>query len=543
VVGLTQAKRGDLTNENNTFQLFVAVAFRASVGFVRLRAGLGAAITLWVLGGSALMLVGRPASAVPPFARQTGLACEACHTLPPELTPFGRRFKLNGYTLTTRPPLVNDIDDHKRNTLWLTDLPGIAVLAQMNYSHYDRAPPDTGQPYPAHAQSDTVQFPDQFSLVYAGAVSDKVGAWLQLTYNGQSGSVGIDNIDIRYSDHTYDNKWVWGVTANNYLTFQDVWNGIGSYTIPNFNTVSLSTGGVAGTGTSGPILNALGPGVAAGIGAYAFFNDSLYFELSEYHSAVPGGSSPVVDSVSLAANGGAIDRFAPYARIAYERDWGYHSAEIGGSALYVNWIPSVGFISAQQQLAANEAAIAAGTPGTPPYTPGQTFNPGAINRYTDLSVDWQYQYNGQHNIFGFLGHVTHERQQNSSQLVAATFTGASSPIYTNPTDTLTQLLVTGEYFRDRRYGGLVSFTRTTGTYDPLLNGGNGSPANQYETFELDYVPWLNFRLILQYDAYQVVANNQSPFNLSNATFPNSPGFTNIKASNNNTWVLGLWMDY
>jgi hypothetical protein len=507
---------------------------------------LAALAVTWAVGASALMLISQPASAVPPFARQTGLACEACHTLPPELTPFGRRFKLNGYTLTTRPPLVNDIDDHKRNTLWLTDLPGIAVLAQMNYSHYDRAPPDTGQPYPAHAQSDTVQFPDQFSLVYAGAVSDKVGAWLQLTYNGQSGSVGIDNIDIRYSDHTFDNKWVWGITANNYLTFQDVWNGIGSYTIPNFNTVSLATGGVAGAGTTGPILNALGPGVAAGIGAYAFFNDSLYFELSEYHSAVPGGSSPVVDSVSLAANGGAIDRFAPYARIAYERDWGYHSAEIGASGLYVNWIPSVGYISAQQLLAANAAAVAAGTPGMPPYTPGQTFNPGAINRYTDLSVDWQYQYNGQHNIFGFLGHVTHERQQNSPQLVAATFTGSTpsgNAIYTNPTDTLTQFLVTGEYFRDRRYGGLVSFTRTTGTYDPLLNGGNGSPANQYETFELDYVPWLNFRILLQYDAYQVVANNQSPFNLSNATFPNSPGFTNIKASNNNTWVLGLWMDY
>ena len=103
------------------------------------------------------------------------------------------------------------------------------------------------------------------------------------------------------------------------------------------------------------------------------------------------------------------------------------------------------------------------------------------------------------------------RQQSSNQLVAATFTGASSPIYTNPTDTLTQSLVTGEYFRNRRYGGLVSFTRTTGTSDPLANGGNGSPANQYETFELDYVPWLNVRFILQYDAYQVVANNQNPF--------------------------------
>ncbi len=504
---------------------------------------LGAVATLWAIGASALMLVAQPARAIPPFARQTGLACEACHTLPPELTPFGRRFKLSGYTLTTRPPLVNDIDDYKRNTLWLTDLPGIAVLAQLNYSHYNRAPPDTGQPYPAHAQSDTYQFPDQFSLAYAGAVSDKVGAWMQLTYNGQAGSVGIDNIDIRYSDHTYDNKWLWGITANNYLTFQDVWNGIGSYTIPNFNTVSLATGGVAGAGTTGPILNALGPGVVAGIGAYVFWNDSLYFEVTAYHSAVAGGSSPVVDSVSLAANGGAVDRFAPYVRIAYERDWGYHSAEIGGSALYVDWIPSVGYISKQQQLAANEAAIAAGTPGTPPYTPAQTFNPGVINRYTDLSVDWQYQYNGQHNIFGFLGHVTHERQQNSDQLVAATFTGASSPVYTNPTDTLTQVVVTGEYFRNRRYGGLVSLTRTRGTWDPLLNGGNGSPANQYETFELDYVPWLNFRLILQYDVYQVVANNQSPFNLSNATFPNSPGFTNIRAGNNNTWVLGLWMDY
>jgi hypothetical protein len=76
---------------------------------------------------------------------------------------------------------------------------------------------------------------------------------------------------------------------------------------------------------------------------------------------LPATQSPTVDSVSLAANGGAVDKFAPYARIAYERDWGYHSAEIGASALYVNWIPSAGYVSAQQQLAAN-AAAAAGSP-------------------------------------------------------------------------------------------------------------------------------------------------------------------------------------
>ena len=37
--------------------------------------------------------------AVPSFARQTGMNCVACHTSFPELTPFGREFKLNGYTL------------------------------------------------------------------------------------------------------------------------------------------------------------------------------------------------------------------------------------------------------------------------------------------------------------------------------------------------------------------------------------------------------------------------------------------------------------
>ena len=36
-----------------------------------------------------------PSWAVPSFARQTGMACAACHTVFPELTPFGREFKLN----------------------------------------------------------------------------------------------------------------------------------------------------------------------------------------------------------------------------------------------------------------------------------------------------------------------------------------------------------------------------------------------------------------------------------------------------------------
>src|SRR5579863_2161951 len=40
----------------------------------------------------------QPASAIPSFARQTGQPCSTCHTAFPELTPYGRQFKLSGYT-------------------------------------------------------------------------------------------------------------------------------------------------------------------------------------------------------------------------------------------------------------------------------------------------------------------------------------------------------------------------------------------------------------------------------------------------------------
>ena len=41
-----------------------------------------------------------PAQAVPSFARQTGFDCAQCHTVIPQLTPLGRQFKLDGYTMS-----------------------------------------------------------------------------------------------------------------------------------------------------------------------------------------------------------------------------------------------------------------------------------------------------------------------------------------------------------------------------------------------------------------------------------------------------------
>src|ERR1700676_5622913 len=74
--------RGDgrFTRPFENCRLFVAVAF--------------------VVGLTGFLTIGfaPPAQALPSFARQTGQPCGTCHTSFPSLTPFGRRFKLLGYT-------------------------------------------------------------------------------------------------------------------------------------------------------------------------------------------------------------------------------------------------------------------------------------------------------------------------------------------------------------------------------------------------------------------------------------------------------------
>jgi hypothetical protein len=458
------------------------------------------AVATFLLVGAALMLVSTPAQAVPPFARQTGLACEACHTIPPELTPFGRRFKLNGYTLTTRPPLVSDTDEHKKNTLWLSDLPGLGVLFQATYNHYDRTPPDSAVAG-AKSQSENLEFPQQSSLIAAGAITDQVGGFLQVTYAQPSGTFGIDNTELRYSDHTQNNDFVWGVLFNNNPGNQDVWNSVAAYPTLDFSNQSLwSAGGAGGASLTSPFFEGLG-GLTAGPTAYIWYKDSLYLGVSEYHAAVSGSVTSTLDSTNLSVGGGALQGWAPYWRAAYERDWGYHSASIGVSGMYSRFTPSL--------------------------VAGQTLDPGFINRYLDISYDWQYQYNGQHNIFSFVGRYTHEKAEHDPGLVPT--------YYSNPSDNFDQWNVTGTYFYNRHYGALVNFVHASGTPDAAILGGNGSPGYQYEVLELDYLPWLNFRFILQYNIYNVVKNNQNPFFLLNATNPRAP--------NNNTFVFGLWMDF
>jgi hypothetical protein len=112
------------------------------------------------------LLVSSDASAVPSFGRQTGFACEACHTAFPELTPFGRRFKLNGYVLDNMQQ-VKTITAQNEEALLLNYIPPLSLMFQASYTRTKAALPDVTLP-DGLAQNNQVLFPQQASLFLRG---------------------------------------------------------------------------------------------------------------------------------------------------------------------------------------------------------------------------------------------------------------------------------------------------------------------------------------------------------------------------------------
>src|SRR5450631_1849440 len=221
-------------------------------------------IALFLLGG-----LSTSSWAVPSFARQTGMTCAACHTVFPELTPFGREFKLNGYVLDNIKQITG-INIDNRQTLALNSTPPISMMVQVSYTHTGTALPDSALPG-ALAKDGEVLFPQQLSLFYAGKIADELGAFVQLTYDGAADHFGFDNTDVRYAHHlsfggtdANDHHLIVGLTLNNNPTVQDVWNTTPAWGFP-YSGSSVAPGPIASTQIDGGLA-----GSVAGLGAYVW---------------------------------------------------------------------------------------------------------------------------------------------------------------------------------------------------------------------------------------------------------------------------------
>jgi len=279
------------------------------------------------------------AHALPSFARQTGQNCVACHAGGqfPDLTPYGRLFKLTGYTIGQRA------------------LP-LAAMAVLTSNKVKVNP--TG----VHTQDGTPLF-NTASLFIAGKITGKTGGFMQMTYdnyadddNGTTyaGHTHSDNLDLRYADHLINDKQdlIYGFTLHNNPGVQDVWNSTPAW---GYGVVPGST--AAGAGLT-PLLDGGLAQQVAGIGAYAYWNKTLYAELTGYRtgdgifSFMTQGNAPQIN----------IQGTNPYAHLALTHEWGPHNVMVGLTHLDVHQ-----------------------------YTDPASHS-GPTDHYRDNGIDFQYQY-------------------------------------------------------------------------------------------------------------------------------------------------------
>jgi hypothetical protein len=454
------------------------------------------------------LLAAPSAWAVPSFARQTGMACEACHTVFPELTHFGRMFKANGYNIDNLKP-VRGITATKQEMLALSGLPPISLMVQVSQTNMSKDLPEGVNGDGVNlgtSQNGNVAFPQQISLFYAGKIAPGVGSFIQLTYGNDSGTVGIDNVDLRWADNRVlegDHSLVYGIDANNNPTVQDLWNSTPAFGYP-YASSNAAVPAIAGTQIDGT----LGQDVA-GLSAYVLWNESLYAEFGLYRSAKQGAVNGVTDETGPLDGGSSnvITGSAPYYRLAYEYMWGRNSL-------------SVGLYGATFKLL--------------PGADTNTGLSGPYNEFKDNALDFQYQYIGERHLFTMAG----TRIKEDMTLNASYANGVSE----NPTDDLTTSRLTATYYYQRKYGGTLGYFSTTGSHDAglyalgdppgVVTSGNGMPDTNGWSAELDYMPWLNTRLSLQ-------ATQYSKFNGASSNYD---GYGR-SASDNDTLYFLIWFNY
>jgi hypothetical protein len=171
-----------------------------------------------LLVGIALVFVwlpatNRPASAIPAFAAQTGQPCTTCHFggFDPQLTPFGRAFKIGGYT-------------QRGGEGWQSYFP-LAAMVQTSFTNAGTGvPPDQV----THHYNNNNNFSlDQISIFLGGGIGEHTGGFVQATYSDVPNASNLDNADLRPYTTTFDllgKELRVGTTVNNNPTMQDPYN-------------------------------------------------------------------------------------------------------------------------------------------------------------------------------------------------------------------------------------------------------------------------------------------------------------------------------
>jgi hypothetical protein len=423
-----------------------------------------------------------PAWAVPAFARAMGLPCATCHTLAfgPALTPYGRNFKLHGYSWATQKTIPLSAD----------------LITSFTHTSQDEPPT------PHFSDNNNLAL-DDVDVYLAGRIADHFGAFAQVSYDGIARHTSLGVLDARYAqDFTLGGTaTLLGLSLNNFPTVQDPWNSTYAWQFP-FPATRLAN-------EPAPFLQVNGAFATQALGttAYTLIDNTVYLEAGGYRKLADRVQEDVGIPSPAAEHG--IEGTAPYWRVALQRTSGPNYASVG----------LIGFAPHAQ-------------------TP-QERNFGTDN-YTDIGYDATYQFaNGSPHTFNFNASYIQEHQR----LFAATALEESEQIR-NHLDALNisgQYAYLQTYAVTLAYFATVGNTNTAEfAPGPWFGSANGSPDSRGYMLQLECIPfgkvasfarpWLNLRVGLQYTAY-------TRFNGGSTNYD---GFGH-SAHDNNTLFLFAWL--
>ena len=384
--------------------------------------------------------------ATPSFARQTGMSCTACHYSFPELTPFGRQFKMNAYTMTMMKTIDSKEDSDKVTRLKLLSYLPLSAMVQTSFTSNAKAIEGT--------QNNSIAFPQQISMFYAGQITPHIGSFIQMTYDGQT--FGMDNAEIRYANRTSlgTTSLLYGVTLNNNPTVQDVWNSTPAWGFPT------ASSGAANSPAKSTMIENLGMQVA-GLGAYALFNNLLYAELTLYRSSPQGAANPADSTSSMTIKG-----IAPYWRVALQHSWGNNYAELGTFGIATN-----------------------------DYVTGIS---GEMDKFTDVGFDLQYEHTLNSGTLVLHSSLIKETESRNSSVNNYNFSSFK---------------IDGNLYLKNGVGATVGYFNSSGTTEAYIPAGSTyKPNSNGFIYQIEYLPWYNTKFSIQYVTYSMFDGSKTNYN-------------------------------
>ena len=432
-------------------------------------------MSCWV--ALALLTLHGTAGAVPSFSRQMGMQCAGCHTVFPELNSFGRQFKLRAYTL----------GNANAKFAFPANLPVSAILLVSRTMTADTRGVDPGT-----LPRDRETIPQAAGFYYAGKITERTGALVQYSYDGIERKWAVEMADLRFADSTSfagGSDLLYGLTLNNAPTVTDIFNSTPMWSFPHADSAGVMP-------AASPMLDMQLNSQVGGVTAYALFNNLVYAETGFYRSARTGVLRPLGWGVKKTR---VLDGNAPYWRLALQRDSGRHSAAVGILGL-----------DARVFADPDDRSLSA-------------------DRFRDVAVDAQYQYNGGTHTFS--SHLLHMRER--QYLDASLAAGMAS----NARNTLTSTRLDAHYWYKQKVGFGVQRFLLRGSGDPMRYGmgpvmgsANGKPDTAGWMAEVNYLPWQNVKLALRRTIYGQF----------NGGTTNYDGFGRSASANNN-WFLMAWV--